>query len=121
MILRGTVESHSSKEGTHARSTAHDVDVPAVLADRLTTTHPDVPRELLATFIHNLMGAPRLTPCAALATASAKLSEPTPATGIVTANSTSAQFHWISRSLSCAKVSTSRTSCRNAANEPSGP
>ena len=31
--------------------------LPAVLADRLTTTHPDVLRELLATFIHTLMGA----------------------------------------------------------------
>ena len=28
-----------------------------VLAERLTTTHPDVLRELLATFIHTLMGA----------------------------------------------------------------
>jgi putative transposase len=36
---------------------AHDIDLPAVLADRLTTTHPDVLRELLATFIHTLMGA----------------------------------------------------------------
>ena len=38
-------------------TTAHDIDWPAVLADRLTTTHPDVLRELLATFIHTLMGA----------------------------------------------------------------
>src|ERR1700712_4630030 len=36
---------------------AHDIDLPAVLAERLTTTHPDVLRELLATFIHTLMGA----------------------------------------------------------------
>ncbi|GCA97462.1 hypothetical protein NCCNTM_10970 [Mycolicibacterium sp. NCC-Tsukiji] len=28
-----------------------------MLADRLTTCHPDVLRELLATFIHALMGA----------------------------------------------------------------
>lgn len=28
-----------------------------MLADRLTTAHPDVLRELLATFIHTLMGA----------------------------------------------------------------
>jgi putative transposase len=27
------------------------------VAERLTTTHPDVLRELLATFIHTLMGA----------------------------------------------------------------
>ena len=36
---------------------AHNIDLPAVLAERLTTTHPDVLRELLATFIHTLMGA----------------------------------------------------------------
>ena len=35
-------------------TTAHDMDWPAVLAERLTTTHPDVLRELLATFIHTL-------------------------------------------------------------------
>ena len=38
-------------------TTAHDIDLPAVLADRLTTTHPDVLRELLAMFLHTLMGA----------------------------------------------------------------
>ena len=38
-------------------TTAHDIDWPLVLADRLTTTHPDVLRELLSTFIHTLMGA----------------------------------------------------------------
>jgi putative transposase len=38
-------------------TTAHDIDLAAVLAERLTTTHPDVLRELLATFIHTLMGA----------------------------------------------------------------
>ena len=31
-------------------TTAHDIDWPQVLAERLTTTHPDVLRELLATF-----------------------------------------------------------------------
>ncbi|BBY55820.1 hypothetical protein MKOR_30710 [Mycolicibacillus koreensis] len=36
---------------------AHDIDLPAVLAERLTSAHPDVLRELLATFIHTLMGA----------------------------------------------------------------
>ena len=36
---------------------AHDIDLPALLAERLTTTHPDVLRELLSTFIHTLMGA----------------------------------------------------------------
>ena len=38
-------------------TTAHTIDLPAVLAERLTTCHPDVLRELLATFIHTLMGA----------------------------------------------------------------
>lgn len=38
-------------------TTAHNIDLPTVLAERLTTTHPDVLRELLATFIHSLMGA----------------------------------------------------------------
>ena len=38
-------------------TTAHNIDLPAVLAQRLTTAHPDVLRELLATFIHTLMGA----------------------------------------------------------------
>ena len=38
-------------------TTAHDIDWPQVLADRLTTTDPDVLRELLTTFIHTLMGA----------------------------------------------------------------
>ena len=38
-------------------TTAQDIDWPAVLAERLTTSHPDVLRELLATFIHTLMGA----------------------------------------------------------------
>src|SRR6188472_3416888 len=57
VILRGTVQSHSSKEGTRAMTAAHNIDLPAVLAERLTTAHPDVLRELLATFIHTLMGA----------------------------------------------------------------
>jgi putative transposase len=38
-------------------TTAHDIDLPAVLAERLTACHPDVLREPLATFIHTLMGA----------------------------------------------------------------
>src|SRR4051812_35116946 len=56
VILRETVQSHSSK-GINAMTTAHDIDLPTVLAERLTSTHPDVLRELLATFIHTLMGA----------------------------------------------------------------
>ena len=35
----------------------HDIDLPTVLADRLTSASPDVLRELLALFIHTLMGA----------------------------------------------------------------
>jgi putative transposase len=38
-------------------TTAHDIDLPTMLAERLTTTHPDVLRDLLSTFIHTLMGA----------------------------------------------------------------
>lgn len=38
-------------------TTAHDIDLPTVLADRLTSASPDVLRELLALFIHTLMGA----------------------------------------------------------------
>ncbi|MCV7029543.1 IS256 family transposase [Mycobacterium sherrisii] len=38
-------------------TSAHDIDLPTVLAERLTTCHPDVLRELLATFIHTLLGA----------------------------------------------------------------
>src|SRR4051794_2033521 len=56
VILRGTRQSHSSK-GINAMTTAHDIDLPTVLAERLTTCHPDLLRELLATFIHTLMGA----------------------------------------------------------------
>jgi putative transposase len=36
---------------------AHDIARPALLAERLTTPRPDVLRELLATFIHTVMGA----------------------------------------------------------------
>ena len=35
---------------------AQNIDLPTVLAERPTTTHPDVLRELLSTFIHTLMG-----------------------------------------------------------------
>jgi putative transposase len=44
---------------------AHDIDWPQLLAERLTTTHPDVLRELLATFIHALMGAEADAVCGA--------------------------------------------------------
>jgi len=38
-------------------TTAHDIDWPQLVAERLTSTHPDVLRELLSMFIHTLMGA----------------------------------------------------------------
>ena len=44
---------------------AHDIDWPALLAERLTATHPDVLRELLATFVHALMGADADAVCGA--------------------------------------------------------
>jgi hypothetical protein len=77
VILRETDQSHSS-EGINAMTTAHDIDLPSELAERLTTCHPDVLRELLATFIHTLMGAP----CAVPDTASAAASGRTNATGL---------------------------------------
>jgi len=64
VILRETDQSHSSK-GIDAMTAAHDIDWPAVLAERLTTTHPDVLRELLATFAHTLMGAEADAVCGA--------------------------------------------------------
>jgi putative transposase len=39
-------------------TTAHDNDWPAVLADRLTTTHPDVLRDLLSTFMQGIRVRP---------------------------------------------------------------
>src|ERR1700756_1626983 len=44
---------------------AHDIDWPQLLAERLTTTHPDVLRDLLATFIHAVMGAEADAACGA--------------------------------------------------------
>ena len=46
-------------------TTAHDIDLSAVLAERLTTAHPDVLRELLATFIPAFMGAEADAVCGA--------------------------------------------------------
>jgi len=37
-------------------TTAHDIDWPQLVAERLTSAHPDVLRELLSMFIHTLMG-----------------------------------------------------------------
>ena len=44
---------------------ARDIDWPQVPAQRLTTTHPDVLRELPATFIHTVMGAEADSVCGA--------------------------------------------------------
>ena len=100
-------------------TTAHDIDWPQVLAERLTTTHPDVLRELLATFIHTLMGAEADALCGAgYGQRSSERTNHATATG--TANSTPAQDHWIWRSPSCGTAPTSRTGCWNAANAPSG-
>ena len=98
---------------------AHDIDLPALLAERLTTTHPDVLRELLATFIHTLMGAEADALCGAgYGQRSSERTNSATATGI--ANSIPVQGHWIWQSPSCAKAPTSRTGCWNAANVPSG-
>ena len=91
-------------------TTAHDIDWPQVLAERLTTTHPDVLRELLATFIHTLMGA-EADALSAPGMASAAATGPTPAMVIGIANSIPGQAHWISRSPSCARAPISRTGC----------
>jgi putative transposase len=46
-------------------TTAHDIDWPQLLTERLTATHPNVLRELLATFIHTLMDAEADAQCGA--------------------------------------------------------
>jgi hypothetical protein len=56
VILRETDQSHSSK-GINAMTAAHHIDWPTMLAERLTTTHPDLLRELLTTFIQTSMTA----------------------------------------------------------------
>jgi hypothetical protein len=82
---------------------AHNIDLAAVLAERLTTAHPDVLRELLATFIHTLM-ARKPTPCAAPHRANAAPSTSTPATATATANSTPVQGPWIWRSRAAPRL-----------------
>src|SRR6476659_499270 len=118
VILRETVQSHSSK-GIDAMTTAHDIDWPQVLAERLTTTHPDVLRELLATFIHTLMGAEAEALCGA--EYGQRSSERTnQRNGYRHRHSTPGQVHWIWRSPRCGTAPTSRTGCWNAASAPSG-
>jgi putative transposase len=117
VILRETDQSHSSK-GIDAMTAAHDIDWPAVLAERLTTTHPDVLRELLATFAHTLMGAEADAVCGA-------------GYGERSSGRTNQRNGYRHRqfdtragtldrqSLSCGMVRTSRTGCWNAASAPS--
>ena len=120
VILRETVQSHSSK-GINAMTTAHDIDWPPVLADRLTTTHPDVLRELLATFIHTLMGAEADALCGA-GYGERSTERTNQRNGYRHRQfDTRDRHHWIWRSPSCGTAPTSRTGCWNAANAPSGP
>ena len=100
-------------------TTAHDIDWPQVLAERLTTTHPDVLRELLSTFIHTLMGAEADALCGA-GYGQRSIERTNPATGTDIANSIPAQDHWIWRYPSCGTVRTFRTGCWNAVSGPSG-
>jgi putative transposase len=93
VIVRETDQSHSSK-GINAMTTAHDIDWPAVLDERLTTTHPDVLRELLSTFIHTLMGAEADALCGAGYGEREATPERISAAATATANSTPAQDHW---------------------------
>ena len=91
---------------------AHNIDLPTVLAERLTTTHPDVLRELLATFIHTLMGAEADALCGA--SYGERSTERTNSrNGYRHRQFDTAQSLWISRSPSCTRAPTSRTGCWN--------
>ena len=99
---------------------AHNIDLSTVLAQRLTTCHPDVLRDLLATFIHTLMGVEADALCGA-GYGERSAERTNSRNGYRTASSTPAQGRWISRSRSCGRVSISRTGCWNGANVLSGP
>ena len=101
-------------------TTAHDIDLPTVLAERLTTTHPDVLRELLATFIHTLMGAEADALCGA-GYGQRSAERTNQRNGIGSANSTLARVLWTWRSPSCGTARTFRTGCWNAVSALSGP
>src|SRR4051812_20837697 len=118
VILRETVQSHSSK-GINAMTTAHDIDLPTVLAERLTSTHPDVLRELLATFIHTLMGAEADALCGA-GYGQRSTERMNQRNGYRQRQFDTAQAHWILRSQSYGTAPTSRTGCWNAVNAPRG-
>jgi hypothetical protein len=78
------------------------------LAERLTTAHPDVLRELLATFIHTLMGAEADALCGAGYGQPAPIGR-TSVTVTGNGNSIPAQARWIWRSPSCGTDRISRT------------
>src|SRR6478752_1408440 len=118
VILRETDQSHSSK-GIHAMTTAHDIDWPQVLAERLTTTHPDVLRELLTTFIHTLMGAEADALCGA-GFGERSMARTNQRNGYRRRQFDTRTEHWIWRSPSCGTDRTSRTGCWSAATAPSG-
>jgi len=98
----------------------HDIDLPTVLADRLTSASPDVLREMLALFIHTLMGAEADALCGA-------------GYGQRSAERTNSRNGYRHRRFdtrtgtldlaipSCGPARISRTGCSNAANGPSGP
>jgi len=91
VILRKTDQSHSSK-GIDAMTTAHNIDLPAVFAERRTSTHP---MYCASCWARSSAPAQRPTRCAAPGTATFRLSGRTPVTGIGTANSAPVQAHWI--------------------------
>ena len=78
-------------------SIAHDIDWPQVLADRLTSTSPDVLRELLGTFIHALLGAEADALCGA-GYGERSTERRNQRNGYRRADSTRGQEHWIWRS-----------------------
>ena len=93
-------------------TTAHNIDLPTVLAERLTTAQPDVLRELLARSIHTLMGAEAEALCGA--GYGERSSERTNSRkGIDNANSTPVQDRWTWLSPSCVPGLTFRTGCWN--------
>src|SRR5829696_3923061 len=88
--------------------TAHDIDWPRVLAERLTTTHPDVLRELQATFIHTLMGAEADALCGA-GYGERSTERTNQRNGYRRRQLTPEQVHWIWRPPGCDRAPTSRT------------
>ena len=100
-------------------TTAHDIDWPQLLTERLTATHPDVLRELVATFIHTLMGAEADAQC------SAEYGQRSAERTNQRNGYRHRQFDTRAGSLdlgspSCGTARISRNGCWNAANERSG-